>query len=167
MPPWITLPLPILIAATAVPAAGVAVWWALGRGKSAEEIERERRIRLVHEGRIIDGTVLDWTETAEAPGPCTLIYRYDIAGVTYECAQDLTWLRDRIKVDTACLGMPASIRYDSHNPGNSIIIAETWSGLRRPSGNPAETEPPVVSLTAEPPVVNRTTEPPLAGRATG
>jgi hypothetical protein len=58
-----------------------------------------------------------------------LHYRYDIAGVTYECAQDLIYLKDSIAVDPSVLGMPASVRYDPKNPANSIIVAETWSGL--------------------------------------
>ena len=133
MPSWVTHHVPLLVAATAVPvAAGIAVWWTLRRRKSAEEIERERRDHLVRHGRIIDGTVLDWTEQSGIVGPGTVLYRYDIAGVTYECAQDVTCLKDSVQVDTAWLGMPASVRYDSKNPANSIIVAETWSGLRRP-----------------------------------
>ncbi len=130
MPSWIMNHTSVLVAAAAAPVlAGIAVWWALAHRKSAEEIERERREHLVHHGRIIDGTVLDWTEQLDTGGPGTLLYRYDIAGVTYECAQDLIYLKNTIKVDTTCLGMPASVRYDPKNPANSIIVAETWSGL--------------------------------------
>jgi hypothetical protein len=130
MPSWMMNHASALVAATAIPvAAGLAIWWTLTHRKSAEEIERERRDVLVHHGRIIDGTVLDWTEQPETGGPGTLLYRYDISGVTYECAQDLVYLKDRVKVDTSCLGMPASVRYDPRNPANSIIVAETWSGL--------------------------------------
>lgn len=133
MPSWITNHVPVLIAATAIPvAAGVAVWLAIRRRKSEEELERERRDHLVRHGRIIDGTILDWKEKTDVPGPGILIYRYDIAGVTYECAQDLTYLKDSVQVDTTCLGMPASVRYDSKNPASSIIVAETWTGLRQP-----------------------------------
>ncbi len=133
MPSWVTNHGPVLATATALPvAAALAVWWALRRRKSAEEIERERRDHLVRHGRIIDGTILDWTEKSGMPGPGILLYSYDIAGVTYECAQDLTCLEDSVKIDTSCLGMPASVRYDSKNPASSIIVAETWSGLRQP-----------------------------------
>jgi len=133
MPSWVTQHVPLLVAATAIPAAaGIAVWWAFRHRKSAEELERERRDHLVRHGRIIDGTILDWTEKFDTPGPGILIYRYDIGGVTYESAQDLTYLKDSVRVDTSCLGMPASVRYDSKNPASSIIVAETWNGLRQP-----------------------------------
>ncbi len=135
MTPWVMHRAPVLaaVAAVSAAAAGTAIWWALTHRKSAEEVERERRDHLVLHGRIIDGTVLDWTERPDTLGPGTLLYRYDIAGVTYECAQDLTPLKEVVEVDTTCLGMPASIRYDSKNPANSIIVAETWSGLRQHS----------------------------------
>ena len=130
MSPWVMHHIPVLVAATAVPvAAGIAVWWVLTHRKSAEEIERERRDHLVRHGRIIDGTILDWTEQPDTGDLGTLHYRYDIAGVTYECAQDLAYLKGTVIVDTSCFGMPASVRYDPKNPANSIIVAETWSGL--------------------------------------
>jgi hypothetical protein len=130
MQPWIMHHTSVLVAASVIPViAGIAVWWVLTHRKSAEEIERERRDQLVRYGRIIDGTILDWTEQPDTGGLGTLLYRYDIAGVTYECAQDLIYLKDKIKVDTSCLGMPASVRYDPKNPANSIIVAETWTGL--------------------------------------
>jgi len=62
------------------------------------------------------------------------MYRYYISGVSYECAQDLTFLKGTaLVVDTNCLGRPASVRYDPKNPANSIIIAEGWSGLQHPN----------------------------------
>jgi hypothetical protein len=133
MSSWITHHVPVLVAATAVPvAAGIALWWTLSHRKTAEEIERLRRAHLVRHGRIIDGTVLDWTEQPDTGDLGALHYRYDIAGVTYECAQDLAPLKQTMTVDTSCFGTPASVRYDPKNPANSIIVAETWSGLRRP-----------------------------------
>lgn len=130
MQSWLMRHIPVIIAASAVPvAAGLAVWWTLSHRKTAEEIERERRDHLVQHGRIIDGTVLDWTEQPDTGDLRTLHYRYDIGGVTYQCAQELTALKDLAKVDASCLGMPASVRYDPKNPTNSIIMAETWSGI--------------------------------------
>jgi hypothetical protein len=29
------------------------------------------------------------------------------------------------------IGLPASIKYDPHNPGNSIVASERWMGLRQ------------------------------------
>jgi hypothetical protein len=62
-----------------------------------------------------------------------LIYTYDVAGVTYEASQDVTHLRQFIDLYSCRLGLPASVKYDPHNPGDSIVISETWSGLRKPT----------------------------------
>lgn len=124
------LPALATTAAVATIGAGLAIWWMAKRRPSAEELERRRRERLVRDGRIMDGTVLDWSEQRDSGDLRTLYYRYAIAGVSYECAQDLSCLKDVAKVDASCLGMPASVRYDPKNPANSIIVAETWNGLR-------------------------------------
>ncbi|HUZ04596.1 MAG TPA: DUF3592 domain-containing protein [Acidobacteriaceae bacterium] len=107
----------------------LVVWLLLRRRKSPEEIERLRRQHLVQHGRIIDGTVLDLTDPQQPGDPRILQYQYEIAGVVYECGQDVTNLYEDRNMDSHCLGMPASVRYDTQNPGNSIIVAETWSGL--------------------------------------
>ncbi|HET9086943.1 MAG TPA: hypothetical protein VFN53_05440 [Acidobacteriaceae bacterium] len=124
--------LPLVATATLGVAAGAGLiaWWMISRRETPQEIERQRREYLVEHGRIIDGTVLDWTEQTDTGDLKTLLYTYEISGVTYECAQDLSYMQDRVRVDPSCLGMPASIRYDSKNPANSIIVAEEWSGLR-------------------------------------
>jgi len=60
-----------------------------------------------------------------------LVYTYDVAGVQYECSQDVTHLRQFVDVPSRSLGRPASVKYDPHNPSNSIVTSETWSGLRK------------------------------------
>jgi hypothetical protein len=50
--------------------------------------------------------------------------------VTYEASQDVTHLRHRVDLHTCRIGVPTSVKYDPHNPANSIIVAEEWSGLR-------------------------------------
>ncbi|HEX4021840.1 MAG TPA: DUF3592 domain-containing protein [Acidobacteriaceae bacterium] len=105
------------------------VWLIVRRRKSPEEIERLRREYLVRHGRIIDGTVLDLTDALNPGDPRILQYQYEIAGVIYECGQDVTHLLTHIPMDSYYLGMPASVRYDTQNPGNSIIVAEAWNGL--------------------------------------
>jgi hypothetical protein len=50
--------------------------------------------------------------------------------VSYEASQDVTHLRHMVDLHTCRVGLPASIKYDPTNPGNSIVVAETWSGLR-------------------------------------
>lgn len=102
--------------------------------KSPDQRECERRTRISVGGRITDGTVIDVHEietTAEQPGAQLVIYQYDVAGVSYECSQDVTALRPYVDLHSCRLGLPASIKYDPQNPGNSIVISEDWSGLRK------------------------------------
>ncbi len=102
--------------------------------KSSESMEFERRTELARGGRIIDGTVIDVQELEETPTQqqmILLIYTYDVAGVSYEASQDVTHLRQFIDLYSCRLGLPASVKYDPHNPGDSIVIAEKWSGLRQ------------------------------------
>jgi hypothetical protein len=135
MQPWLSQHVPVIATTAASVAAlgGVVVWWVLTHRKSAEERERLRREHLVLHGRIIDGSVLDWSEQPNSTDLGALMYRYYISGVSYECAQDLTFLKGTALIDATCLGRPASVRYDPKNPANSIIIAEGWSGLQHPN----------------------------------
>ena len=98
-----------------------------------QELEKERRVFLDQVGRITDGTVIDVQElqSAETRFSTLLIYQYDVAGVSYECSQDVTYLRPLINLHSCRLGLPTSVRYDPHNPGNSIVISERWMGLRQ------------------------------------
>jgi len=102
--------------------------------KPAEQIEHERRMLLTLGGRIIDGNVIDVLELEESESGqqmILLVYKYDVAGVTYEASQDVTHLRQFIDLYSCRLGLPASVKYDPHNPGDSLVISETWSGLRK------------------------------------
>ncbi|HEY1994325.1 MAG TPA: hypothetical protein VGG81_07970 [Edaphobacter sp.] len=134
-----------------VAAAGVTSYLLTRRKPTAEEIERERRDLLARSGRITDGTIMDTmimetrnadsqaSETStqpdgSAPAPDIIVYNYRIAGVTYECAQDVTTLAEyvhNIRTD-----LPIQVRYAPQNPANSIVVAETWSGLRLNSSHP-------------------------------
>jgi hypothetical protein len=139
------------ISVSVVAAAGVASYVLTRRKPTPEEIERERRDLLARSGRITDGTIMDTmimetrnaaaqaSETStqpdgSAPTPDIIVYNYRIAGVTYECAQDVTALAEyvhNIRTD-----LPIQVRYAPHNPANSIVVAETWSGLRLNSSHP-------------------------------
>ena len=107
--------------------------------KSPEELEHERREWLDRVGRITDGTVIDVQEMtvngskkSSAPRAATLlIYHYDVAGVSYEASQDVTYLRQWINLHSCRLGLPTSVRFDPQNPGNSIVVSEKWMGLRQ------------------------------------
>lgn len=102
--------------------------------KSPDEIERERRAWLEGTGRITDGTVIDVQELAaekERRSAIMLIYHYDVAGVSYECSQDVTYLRHWINLHSCRLGLHTSVKYDPQNPGNSLVVSENWMGLRQ------------------------------------
>jgi hypothetical protein len=140
------------LAVTGLVLGGVA--YALLRERpTAEELERGRRDMLVKSGRIVDGTVLDVTElTAEEckrpEGMQLILYQYEISGVVYECSQDVTLLGDYVDLYNCGIGLPASIRYAPHNPQDSIILAETWTGLR--SARKTRSPKTVVVQTATP-----------------
>jgi hypothetical protein len=101
--------------------------------KSAADIERQRRAFLDQVGRITDGTVIDVQELAfDGQRAATmLIYQYDVAGVSYEASQDVTYLRQWINLHSCRLGLPTSVKYDPQNPGNSLVVSENWMGLRQ------------------------------------
>ncbi|HEX4154300.1 MAG TPA: hypothetical protein VHY48_01685 [Acidobacteriaceae bacterium] len=118
--------------AAAAAAVGVAVWIVVRlRRPSAEEIEHRRREHLATAGRITDGVLIDARtlrgEESVSITPEVLIYSYRLAGVTYDCAQDVSALPELVRGWR--LDQPLQVRYDPRNPGNSIVVAESWSGL--------------------------------------
>lgn len=112
-------------------AMGAVAWYQRTRPRpTAEELERTRREFLANTGCIVDGSI---TETPllndiPEPTPTVLTYRYRIGGVTYECAQDVTPLAEQVR--DVRTDLPVQVRYDPRNPGDSIVVAETWNGLR-------------------------------------
>jgi hypothetical protein len=120
-----------LSGAIVIAVASTLVW--LGRRKKTpEQREALRRQRISSHGRITDGTVLDVQEFDSDTGhPVQMvIYTYDVAGVQYECSQDLTHLRQILDLHSCRIGVATSVKYDPYHPGNSIVMAETWCGLR-------------------------------------
>ncbi len=123
------------IAAGVACLGGVAWFMATRKRTSEEELERIRRQDLVLGGRIIDGTVIDVSEldayeAGRPEGMQLILYKYEISGVSYECSQDITNLKDLIAIADIRVGFPCSVRYDTRQPENSIVIAENWIGLR-------------------------------------
>ncbi len=121
------------LALCAVSAAIAGMAWLSRAKRQKPDREKERRTWLSRIGRLTIGTAMDVQDLEDDSQHLTqlLIYRYDVAGVAYEASQDITHLRQFIDVHSCRLGLPASIKYDPHNPGNSIVISETWSGLRK------------------------------------
>jgi hypothetical protein len=122
-----------LAAGVVVLASGGAAVWLGTHRKSPEERERERRVKLNAIGRLTDGTVLDVNEIEDPRLGLRqlLVFTYGVAGVRYECSQDVTQLSPVVDLRSCRLGLPASVKYDPHNPGNSIVTSESWSGLRK------------------------------------
>jgi hypothetical protein len=118
--------------AGAVAVIGGGIWWYVtSHQPTAEEIERRRREELALGGRITDGVILDartlGNEDSVSLTPEVLVYSYSLAGLTYQCAQDVSTLPNEVvgfRID-----QPVQVRYDPRNPGNSIIVSETWTGL--------------------------------------
>jgi hypothetical protein len=128
-----TLRLFAMMAGGGAAMAAGATYWVRSRRKTPEQIERERRQQLSLHGRICDGTVLDVQEM-QSNGPAGsaqfIMYSYEIGGVVYQASQDITRLRQFVDIHSCKLGLPTSIKYDPQNPGDSIVIAEKWMGLR-------------------------------------
>jgi hypothetical protein len=130
-------------------AAGLLIYWVRRRPYNPDDVERQRRAFLNKIGRICEGQVVEMVEPtgpAEAPssprlatrksiapnsvmGRKLICYTYSISGVTYETAQDITGLEQRVHFERLAAGQPASVKYDPSNPSNSILIADDWSGL--------------------------------------
>lgn len=123
------------IAASLAAVAGLSAlgfWLALRKRPTAEELERARRDLLVQSGRIVDGMLLDVCDVDGQDGHklTMLLFSYRIGGVDYECSQDITSLAEVVDTKQVQLGFPCSVRYQPGNPQNSIVVAETWTGLR-------------------------------------
>lgn len=98
-------------------------WILLDRRDSPEKRERLRR-RLVNlRGRLADGTVTD-----AVPG--ILYYAYAVAGVEYRTSQDVSALGSLLPPDPERLVGSVTLKYTPRNPANSIVLCESWSGLR-------------------------------------
>ena len=117
---------------TVAAVAALALWLVLRRRPSADEIERARRQFLVQSGRLVDGMLLDVYEVNGADGLTLtfLLFNYRIAGVDYECSQEITAMRGVVEATEVRAGFPCTVRYQPGNPYNSIVIAEGWTGLR-------------------------------------
>ncbi len=125
------------------------IFWLRRNPDDPSEIERERRAYLNRIGRIVEGQVLEIVDCTRDPqelkantardkrrgsGPSNgarklLCYTYSISGVTYETAQDITGLEERLHLSRVAAGQVASVKYDPSNPSNSILLADDWSGL--------------------------------------
>jgi hypothetical protein len=139
-------------AAIVVAAATVVLRQFFQKPGDPEDEERRRRSQLNQVGRIVEGLVVELVESQGSAPPESssamfsrrktagsghgasglrrlVRYSYSIAGVTYETAQDVTGLEERLCLERIASGQPASVKYDPSNPSNSILVADDWSGL--------------------------------------
>jgi len=139
-------------AAVVAVAAGMTLRHMFQKPENPEEEERRRRFQLNQIGRIVEGHVVELVEALASKAPDSgtglfarrkaalpsagpgaarrlVRYSYSISGVTYETAQDVTGLEERLCLERLAAGQPASVKYDPSNPTNSILVADDWSGL--------------------------------------
>jgi hypothetical protein len=130
-----------------VAGVGYSTW--MRREPNDDEIEQKRRSHINQIGRIAEGQILEVLDVphdqigTRAPAlfrrPSKTVasdarrklvcYSYSISGVSYETAQDITSLEGRAGEHRLVPGRAASIKYDPSNPGDSIVLADDWSGL--------------------------------------
>ena len=58
-----------------------------------------------------------------------VVYKYEVAGVTYEAAQDVQPLPAIAARARLLPGQIVSVKYDPQKPTNSIIACEEWCGV--------------------------------------
>lgn len=109
----------------------IARWAESWRPRHPEEVERLRRREISRLGRIASAEIVDVIDNASGPAAGrVIIYRYEVAGVKYEAAQDVSAFAQRGILLEALAGSTSSVKYDPRKPINSIIACEEWSGIR-------------------------------------
>jgi len=88
--------------------------------RSQEDPEAARRARLLRTGRITEGTVID-IQTDEAGIITHVFFNYQIGGVEYESSQSLD-AHQQLKPASYAPGSRITIRFDPHQPANSIVV---------------------------------------------
>jgi hypothetical protein len=97
------------------------------------ERERRRRVALAARGKVGDAVLVEIREDL-------LFYTYAVRGVEYTASQDVSALAERAPRDYSSIES-VSVKYDQRNPANSIVLAESWSGLRLRHEAGAEGDP--------------------------
>ena len=114
-----------ILLAIAAAALAVAATRLFRKRLSAEELERRRRELILQDGKLGDGEIVD-------VDGLLLTYSYAVAGVHYTVSQDVAALEARLPADRMSLVGPVLVKFLPRNPANSIVLSETWSGLRNP-----------------------------------
>lgn len=107
--------------------------WRKLRRRDPAELERRRRLHINRIGRMTEGRVIELLDAANgviaAGAPQLVVYRYQVRGVEYQAAQDVSFLGHTPDLHRVAAGLSTRVKYDPKNPSNSIIVCEEWSGL--------------------------------------
>jgi len=98
------------------------------RRPTPDQIECARRLRIHAVGRLASGEILDLIDHPDGLPP-TLVYQYEVGGVTYQVSQALHLVPIEFDPESWIPGWPVQVKYDNANPGNSIVACEHWRGL--------------------------------------
>ena len=89
------------------------------RRKKADP-EIERRARLLQQGRITEGVIID-TGNDDSGAIRQVYFSYEVNGVEYESSQLLND-EQRERENDYSPGAHVTIRYAPHQPGNSVVV---------------------------------------------
>ncbi len=96
----------------------MSFWNLFRREKVTTEAENYERLRKT--GRVTDGKVID-SDGANVEEITQIFYIYSVSGADYESSQFLT-AGQRARPSEYAPGASVSIRYDPHQPSNSIVV---------------------------------------------
>jgi hypothetical protein len=114
----------VVIGAVSLSVAAAGVFVVMRIRRKPKDKEKLRRLEVNTSGRLGDATITDISENV-------IFYEYFVGGLTYTASQDISQLREMIPAEShRLIGRPASLKYSSQNPANSILLCEEWSGLR-------------------------------------
>ena len=123
----------VVVGAVSLSVIAAGIFVVLRIRRKPKDKEKLRRLEVNTSGRLGDATITDLTEDA-------IVYEYSVGGLTYTASQDISQLREMLPAEAhRLIGRPASLKYSTQNPANSIVLCEEWSGLRlgranQPSG---------------------------------
>ena len=149
MKTWSPLEIGLAAGAVVVLISAVAfAYFRFRRKKDPAEIERLRRLWLGRTGRITTGEVTGLVEPERGNTALLLVYRYDIAGVTYEVTQDVSTMPTVAAAARHLIGKGINVKYEMKHPSNSIAACEVWSGIRGITAGEPEGDRTLTASTA-------------------
>ena len=95
---------------------------------TAEERERRRRALLAARGKMGDAVLVEVRDDL-------LFFTYAVRGVEYTASQDISAIKSMMPEDLSSVDSVA-VKYLPQNPANSIVLAESWTGLRAVKTHP-------------------------------